>query len=68
MTPEQHDRTAKFVREMCVALERYAADLRVPCPSLGCQSRPGQPCVAVPIGKVHVSRRILRLGTEGRPS
>jgi hypothetical protein len=45
----------------CEALERYMADLCYPCGSLGCHSKRGQPCVGVPIGKVHESRRIRRL-------
>ena len=46
------------------ALQRYAADLQYPCASMGCRALAGQPCVAVPAGKVHQSRRVLRLITE----
>ena len=48
------------------ALARYAADLRYPCASLGCSAKRGTPCIGVPIGKVHQSRRVLRLLTEDK--
>jgi hypothetical protein len=49
-------------------LARYSADIAEPCPVVHCRARRGEPCHAVPAGKVHQSRRVARLQRESRPA
>ncbi len=49
-------------------LERYSADLSLECPVAHCRARKGVPCHDVPAGKVHLSRRILRLMRDDKRS
>lgn len=50
--------------EATMMLARYSADISHECPVMHCRARRGEPCRNVPVGKVHESRRVLRLQRE----
>ena len=48
-----------------VRAERYRRDLAVRCPVKNCKAKRGEPCVNVPPGLVHQSRRVLTMAVQG---